>query len=144
LLRVGGQAGITLAHQVAKRLGVQTSGIHPSIAMRFHSTHRVSTFCDQAFFVEDDGWGGFTDSGDHSPTLGMHLEVSDEIIVIGGGWHAAHELKAFFDMGKRVRYVPAVMNRNAARNWCRRAGIEILDPRGAALETWEGLARLTP
>lgn len=74
----------------------------------------------------------------------MHLDVSDEIVVIGGGWHAAHELKAFFDRGKRVRYVPAVMNRDAARNWCRRAGIETLDPCGAALETWEGLRRAAP
>ena len=144
LLRVDGQDGITLAHQVAKRFGVQTSGIHPSVAMRFHATHRVSTFCDQVFFVEDEGWGGFTDSGDHSPTLRMHLDVSDEIVVIGGGWHAAHELKAFFDTGKRARYVPAVMNHDAARNWCRRAGIEMLDPRGAALETWEGLRRAAP
>src|SRR5262249_55199589 len=107
---------------------------------RLHATHRVSTFCDQVFFVEDEGWGGFTDSGEHSSTLRMHLAVSDEIVVIGGGWHAAHELRAFFDAGKRVRYVPATMNRDTARNWCLRAGIERLDPRGAAFETWKRLA----
>jgi len=140
LLRVDGEDGISLAYQIAKRLGVATTGIHPSVARRFHETHRVSPFCDHVFFVEDEGWGGSSDSG-HSPTLRLHLDVSDEIAIIGGGWHAAHELKAFFDSGKRVRYVPAAMNRDAARSWCRHAGIEILDRRGAALIAWEDMQR---
>lgn len=140
LLRVDGEDGISLAHQIAKRLGVATTGIHPSVATRFHETHRVSTFCDHSFFVEDEGWGGSSDSG-HSPTLRLHLDVSDEIVVIGGGWHAAHELKAFFNSGKRVRYFPAAMNVDAAQSWCLRFGIEMLDHRGAALEAWEDTLR---
>lgn len=94
LLRAGGQDGIGRATSVARRLGVRTTAVHPSVAMRSFATHRVSPDCDHVFFVHDEEWGGA-----HSPTLRTHLAVSDEIVVIGGGWHAAHELRAFAAAG---------------------------------------------
>jgi hypothetical protein len=138
LLRVGGQDGIAEIYALARELGIETSGIHPSVAMGFSDTHRVSPYCDHVFFVEDETWGGFLpDSMIPSPTLQLHLEVSHEVVVIGGGKHAADELRAFVSNGKQVRYFPAEMNHSSTREWCRRDGREIRDLRGAAHAAWE-------
>jgi hypothetical protein len=140
LLRVGGHDGIAEVYRVARGLTMETSGIHPSISMAFADTHRVSPDCDHVFFVEDTTWGGFLDdSGRLSPTLELHLGVSDEIVVIGGGKHAADELQAFFHCGKPVRYFPAEMNYATTRQWATQAGITITDLRGAALSAWNGI-----
>lgn len=139
LLRVGGHDGIAGVYGVARSLGIRTAGIHPSIAQRFASTHRVSPHCDDVFFVEDSSWGGFLGEASLSPTLQIHLKVADEIVVIGGGKHAADELQAFADRGRRVRYYAAEMNRAATVEWSRRAGIETPDLRGAAHHVWESL-----
>src|SRR5947208_2938872 len=85
LLRVGGHDGIAQVYPVARRLGIETTGIHPSVAMAHGDTHRVSPYCDHVFFVEDVTWGGFLEGTDvPSPTLRLHLDVSDEIVVIAG------------------------------------------------------------
>lgn len=90
------------------------------------------------FFVDDDTWGGFRPGTTvPSRTLGLHLAVSDEIIVIGGGKHAADELLAFAATGKAVHFVPAEMNHAATREWCSRTGAGLLDPRGAAHVAWD-------
>ena len=141
LLRQDGEDGIALVYSLAKELGIETSGIHPGVALEFADTHRVSPLCDQAFFVEDRSWGGFLDGEESlSPTLGLILEVSDELVVIGGGKHAADELAAFARHGKRVRYFPAEMNHRVTREWCRRGGADITDFRGAAHQVWRALA----
>lgn len=124
---------------IAKELGIETSGIHPSVSRSFAETHRVSPHCDHVFFVEDETWGGFTGGGEPSPTLRLHLEVSDELVVIGGGKHAADELRAFAMFGKPARYFPAEMNYAFSRDWTRRAGLPVPDPRGAALQVWQDL-----
>lgn len=140
LLRTGGHDGIAEVYTLARELGIETSGIHPSVAMGFADTHRVSPFCDHVFFVEDATWGGFLPGGmTPSPTLQLHLEVSHEVVVIGGGKHAADELRAFVSKGKQVRYFPAEMNHSSTREWCQRDGQEILDMRGAAHAVWEEL-----
>jgi hypothetical protein len=139
LLRTAGHDGIAEVYRCAKRLGFRTTGIHPSVAMASATTHRVSPLCDDVFFVEDPGWGGTTATGALSPTLRLHLEVSDEMVIIGGGRHAAQELRAFVAAGKHVRFVPASMDRHAARSWCRRAGIPELDHEGAAWRAWLAL-----
>ena len=139
LLRVGGEDGIARIYRVARSLGIETTGIHPGIALDFTATHGVSPDEDAAFFVSDSTWGGLLPDGGPSPTLAMILEISDELVVIGGGKHAADELKAFWQQGKPVRYFPAEMNKRATREWCRRAGVEITDLRGAAHEAWVGI-----
>ncbi len=137
LLRVGGHDGIAEVYAVARELGVETTGIHPSVAMDFAETHRVSPYCDHVFFVADKTWGGLlAGSGQPSRTLRLHLEVSDELVVIGGGMHAAGELEAFVSSGKRVRFYPADMNHATTRRWTESAGAEIQDMRGAAHLRW--------
>lgn len=137
LLRDGGLDGIAEVYAVARELGIETTGIHPSVAWRFAHTHRVSPFCDHVFFVEDLTWGGLLPaSGFPSPCLEMHLSVSDEMIMIGGGKHAADELRAFIASGKPVCFVPADMNHAVTRGWSTNAGITIDDFRGAAHEAW--------
>lgn len=140
LLRAGGQDGIARVSEVAKRMGIETSGIHPGVALDFSETHCVSPHEDHVFFVDDATWGGFlTEDGQASPTLQVILDVSHELVVIGGGKHAADELRAFFQQGKAVRYFPAEMNRRTTSEWCARAGVEIGDLRGAAFSAWRAL-----
>jgi len=142
LLRVGGHCGIAEVYSLARELGIETSGIHPSIAMGFADTHRVSPYCGHVFFVEDVTWGGFLPgSMTPSPTLQLHLEVSHEVVVIGGGKHAADELRAFVSNGKQVRYFPAEMNHSSTRDFCQREGHTIRDMRGAAHAAWEEMQR---
>jgi hypothetical protein len=141
LLRVGGQDGVAGVYPVARRLGIETVGIHPSVALGFSATHPVSPWCQHAFFVEDASWGGFVEgTRELSPSLRLLIEVSDELVVIGGGKHAADELQAFQAHGKRVSYFPARMNRGVTDEWCRRAGTTIVDYRGAAHAIWTSLA----
>jgi hypothetical protein len=140
LLRRGGEDGIAAIYPIAKNLGMLTSGIHPSVALAFRETHLVSAFSDHWFFVEDATWGGFlAGSREISPTLQVSLEVSDELIVIGGGKHAAEEIEAFGHRRKRVRYYAAEMNHRATRSWCQRSGTAIEDYRGAAHAAWLAL-----
>jgi len=142
LLRAGGHDGVAEVYAVARDLGIETAGIHPSIAVRFADTHRVSPDCDHVFFVDDATWGGSLDGTDRpSPTLQLHLAVADEAVFIGGGKHAADELRAFVAAGKPVRYFPADMNHAATREWCQRDGAEIRDYRGAAHAAWEEVRR---
>jgi hypothetical protein len=141
LLRVSGQDGIASVHPIARRLGIETVGIHPSVALGFLATHPVSPYCQRTFFVEDRSWGGFVEgTREPSPSLRLLIEVSDELVVIGGGKHAADELQAFQAHGKPVSYFPANMNRDVTDDWCRRAGAGIADYRGAAHAMWTSLA----
>jgi hypothetical protein len=140
LLRTGGQDGIAAVYEFARERGIRTAGIHPSAAQRFWETHRVSPWCDDVFFVEDGSWGGYLEGGSQpSPTLRVHLSVADELVVIGGGKHAADELKAFVEHGRRVRYFAAQMHHLTTQEWARGAGAEIRDLRGAAHGAWESL-----
>jgi hypothetical protein len=63
LLRVGGENGIAQIYELAKERGIATTGIHPSVALSFADTHRVSPCVDRAFFVVDETWGGLLPSG---------------------------------------------------------------------------------
>lgn len=143
LLRLGGQHGIAEVYTLAKEFGIETTGIHPSVAMNFADTHRVSPHCDHVFFIEDDTWGGFPTGDDiPSPTLSLHLDVSDELVMIGGGRHAAHELKAFISKGKPVRFFPADSNHRVTRQWFEHAGIKMQDLRGEAHLFWDSIRHL--
>jgi hypothetical protein len=140
LLRVGGENGIAEIYELAKERGIATTGIHPSVALSFADTHRVSPCVDRAFFVVDETWGGLLPSGKPSATLAVILDVTDELIVVGGGKHAADELLAFSKNRKAVRYFPARMNRRATEDWCRRSGARIAGFDGAAFDVWSGIA----
>lgn len=72
-----------------------------------------------------------------SPTLRLHLRVSHEMVVVGGGKHTADELRAFAAYGKPIRYVPARMNEAATQRWCREVGMASPDPYGAARLAWQ-------
>lgn len=140
LLRVGGYNGIADIYAVARELGIETTGVHSSVAHAFADTHQVSPYCDHVFFVADETWGGLLAEGEHpSPTLRVHLDVSDELVVIGGGKHAAGELKAFVSSGKPVRFYSADMNHAITRQWSDGAGANIQDMRGAAHLLWTQL-----
>lgn len=137
LLRAGGQDGIAEIYALAKARGMETSGVHPSIALEFAATHYPSPDCDHVFYIEDATWGGFAGGAmELSATLRITLDISDELIVIGGGKHAADELEAFVRHGKTVRYFPAEMNRATTREWCARSGARIVDYRGDAHAVW--------
>lgn len=140
LLRRGGHDGIAQIYLIARELGFETTGIHPSVARAFAATHRVSPHCDHVFFVADNTWGGFLANSEHlSPTLQLHLAVSQEMIAIGGGKHTADEIKAFVANGKPVRYFPAEMNHQFTRQWAQSAGVQIENLCGAAYQTWLSL-----
>jgi len=137
MIRNSGFDGIAEMFDTARQLGVDTSGIFPSVSRRFAATHRVPDDCHHVFFVEDETWGGCVPgTGQPSSSLGLHIEVSDEAVFIGGGKHAADELLAFAAAGKPVTYFPAEMNHRFARDWCRRNGKDEPDLRGAAYSTW--------
>jgi hypothetical protein len=143
LLRSDGQNGIGEIYRIAKAFGIETSGIHPSVALDFLETHHPSPFCDHVHYVEDDTWGGFlAGTREMSPTLRIVLEVTDELMVIGGGKHAADELEAFVEHNKTVRYFPAEMNHEATREWCARSGAWIPDFRGDAHNAWLRLLKV--
>lgn len=143
MLRRDGHDGIAEIYAVARELGIETTGIHPSAAFEFAETHRVSPHCDHVFFVADHTWGGFLPDGARlSATLQLHLAVSHEMVAIGGGKHAAEELRAFVEHGKPVRFFPADMHHAASRQWAAGAGVRLDDPRGAAHLVWEMLQGL--
>jgi hypothetical protein len=137
LLRVNGQDGIAEVYHIAKELEFETVGIHPSVARCHGDTHRVSPYCDHVFFVSDDTWGGYLAETDiPSRTLSLQLAVSDEMVIIGGGKHAADEMRAFFAAQKKVHYFPADMNLAVSRRWCAQIGVDLIDQRGAAHHAW--------
>ncbi len=140
LLRVGGHAGIAEVYSIARELGITTTGIHPSVAMKFGDTHRVSRDCQHVFFLEDTSWGGLLPGSlEPSPSLSLHLEVSHELVAIGGGKHAAEELLAFTSRGIEARYFAAEMNHATTLDWSARSGAGIHDLGGAAQEAWNTL-----
>jgi len=137
LIRVGGLNGIADIYLLAKQMGFETTGIHPSVAIGHSQTHRVSPYVDHAFFVLDDTWGGFQEhEREPSPTLRTLLQVSDEVVVIGGGKHAADEMQAFWNKGTPLTYHPAEMNHAMSQLWSADAGVEISGFKGAAFHYW--------
>lgn len=136
LVTEGFRTGIAMVYALAKARGFHTVGIHPSVALHHPKRHAVAPGVDHVFIVEDATWGGADDTGVPSSTLQVLLAVSDEFIVFGGGHHTAHELLAFLNAGKSVRFHDAPMNRATTDRWCRDSGVRIGDYRGAAFHVW--------
>jgi hypothetical protein len=85
------------------------------------------------FYVEDATWGGLLNGTRLSPTSEAMVENSDIIIGIGGGEIARDELMAARRLGKKVRFIPADMDHQKARESARKKGLpEPADFRGAA------------
>jgi hypothetical protein len=124
--------GIGAVYELAKRKGFLTTGIVSSQA-RQHNV-KLSPYVDHVFYIEDKSWGGFVaPTKELSPTSRAMVENSDLIIGIGGGEVARDELLAAKQLGKKVRFIPADMNHQKARETARKKKMpEPTDFRGAA------------
>ncbi len=89
---------------------------------------------DHVFYVEDATWGGFVaGTKELSPTSKAMVENSDVIVAIGGGEIARDELLSAKRLGKKIRFIPADMNHQKARDSARKKKLpEPSDFRGAA------------
>lgn len=124
--------GIGAVYEMAKRKGFMTTGIVSSQA-RQHNV-KLSAYVDHVFYVEDATWGGFVaGTKELSPTSKAMVENSDTIVGIGGGEVARDELVAAKRLGKKVRFIPADMNHQKARDSARKKQLPApSDFRGAA------------
>jgi hypothetical protein len=124
--------GIGAIYEMAKRKGFMTTGIVSSQA-RQHNV-KLSHFVDQVFYVDDATWGGFVaGTKELSPTSKAMVENSDIIVGIGGGEVARDEIISAKQLGKKVRFIPADMNHQKARDSARKKQQpEPSDFRGAA------------
>jgi len=124
--------GIGAVYELAKRKGFFTTGIVSSQAKQ--NKVKLSPYVDQAFYIEDSTWGGLVPGTKQlSPTSNAMVENSDVVIGIGGGEVARDELIAAKRLGKKVRFIPADMNHQKARESARKKKLpEPTDFRGAA------------
>jgi hypothetical protein len=124
--------GIGAVYEIAKRKGFVTSGVVSSQARKYNA--KLSPYVDHVFYVEDATWGGFiSGTKELSPTSKAMVENSDIIIGIGGGEVARDELVAAKQLGKKVRFIPADMDHQKARESARKKKLpEPTDFRGAA------------
>jgi hypothetical protein len=134
LVNAGGTIdGIGIVYSIAKGRGFSTVGIVSSLAEKEKA--ELSLDADRIFIIADDTWGGLGSDGRLSPTSSAMVEASDEMVAIGGDEIARDELSAAKAQGKRVRYVPADMNHDAAKSKARKKGVpEPHDFRGAAYQ----------
>jgi hypothetical protein len=124
--------GIGAIYEMAKRKGFVTTGIVSSQAKEHNVA--LSTYVDHVFYVKDATWGGFvTGTKELSPTSKAMVENSQIIVGIGGGEVARDELIEAKRLGKNVRFIPADMNHQKARDSARKKKLaEPSDFRGAA------------
>jgi hypothetical protein len=116
--------GIGAVYELAKRKGFKTTGIVSTQAKKYNAT--LSPCVDYVFYVEDDTWGGFLEGSVRlSPTSTAMVENSDVLIGIGGGEVARDELMAAKRKGKEVRFFPADMNHQKARERAQKEGLPV-------------------
>ena len=124
--------GIGAIYEIAKRKGFVTTGIVSSQAKEYNVA--LSPHVDHVFYVTDATWGGFlTGTKQLSPTSKAMVENSDIVVGVGGGEVARDELIEAKRLGKKVRFIPADMNHQKARDSARKKKQpEPVDFRGAA------------
>jgi hypothetical protein len=124
--------GIGAVYELAKRKGFVTTGIVSAQARK--SNLALSPHVDYVFYVEDATWGGYLEGTERlSPTSEAMVENSSIVVGIGGGEVARDELLEARRSGREVRFLPADMNHEKAREAARRKGIPLpTDFRGAA------------
>ncbi len=114
--------GIGAVYGLAKRKGFITTGIVSTQVKKYNAS--LSPCVDYVFYVEDDTWGGFLKSSDRlSPTSSAMVENSDVLIGIGGGEVGRDELLTAKRSGKEVRFIPADMNHQKAREKAQKKGL---------------------
>lgn len=114
--------GIGAVYELAKRKGFITTGVVSTQAKKYNAA--LSPCVDYVFYVEDDTWGGFLKGSDRlSPTSTAMVENSDVLIGIGGGEVGRDELLAAKRSGKEVRFIPADMNHQKAREKAQKKGL---------------------
>lgn len=123
--------GIGAVYALAKRKGFLTTGIVSALAKEYQV--ELSPCVDYVFYVPDTAWGGFIE-GSHrlSPTSTAMVENSDEVIGIGGGEVARDELLEAKRRGKRIRFIPADMNHQKAREKAQQDGLPVPTKFGGA------------
>lgn len=105
--------GIGLVYALGFGKKMTTTGIVSTQALEYDA--KASPLCQHVFYIEDDSWGGFKEGTDIlSPTSTAMIEVSDEVIGIGGGAVARDELMAAKALGKKVRFYDLEMNHQTA------------------------------
>lgn len=112
--------GIGQAYGWAKKRGFATTGIVSTQARQYDTP--VSPECDQAFFVEDDSWGGLTKDRKLSPTSEAMVKVSDLMVAFGGGTIGCDEMSAMQELGKPILFRAADMNHAKAIAKAKAAG----------------------
>lgn len=123
--------GIGAVYALARQRGFVTLGIVSSQAR--DEGVALSAHVDRVFFIPDSTWGGRLPGGGLAPTSAALVGVSDALVGIGGGEIARDELLAARDAGKLVRFFPADMQHQAARDKAAARGLPLpQDFRGAA------------
>lgn len=114
--------GIGAVYSLAKRAGFVTTGIVSTQALEYDT--ELSPYVDYVFYIEDKSWGGFIDDQTTlSPTSMVMVQNSDVLIAIGGGATSRDELVAARRLGKDVRYIPADLNHQIARDQAKAKGL---------------------
>ncbi len=128
--------GIGAVYELAKRKGFETTGILSTQAKKYNAS--LSPCVDYVFYVEDTTWGGLIEGSDRlSPTSTAMVENSDVLIGIGGGEIGRDEMLAAKHSGKEVRFIPADMNHQIARDKAQKKGLPVpTDFGGAAAEVF--------
>jgi len=130
------QEGIGEAYKVAKELNFETIGIVSTQAL-FYSG-KFSDYVDKIYIVNDMNWGGYMgNTKELTPTTKAFLEVSNTISAYGGGEHTAIVLKEAKERGINVKFTPAQMNHEFAKNEAKAKGQTIKDFTGSANKMWE-------
>lgn len=132
------EAGIGAVYPLAKERGFLTTGIVSSRAKE--EGVPLSPSVDRVFFVPDERWGGLIPGTDRlSPTSAAMVDVSDELVAIGGGGIARDEMLAAARAGKEVRFYPADLSHRHAIDSARQAGRPPpTDFSGALARAWPG------
>lgn len=105
--------GIGLVYATAFANKMTTTGIVSTQALEYDA--KASPLCQHVFYIEDDSWGGYKEGTEIlSPTSTAMIQVSDEVIGIGGGAVARDELMAAKALGKKVTFYDLEMNHQIA------------------------------
>ena len=113
--------GIGAIYQLAKDRGFATSGI---VSTQWRgSGSSLSPCVDGVFLVKDDTWGGLVKGTQTlSPTSTAMVDVSDELVAIGGGEVSRDEARAAERAGKKVQFIAADQNHAAAIERAKKRG----------------------
>ena len=113
--------GIGAVYEIASKQGFMTTGIVSTQAR--DNEVELARCVDVVFYVRDATWGGYLPGGEQlSPTSEAMVLSSDILVAIGGGAVARDELMAARKLGKQVRFIPAEMDHEIAREKARRQG----------------------